>query len=515
MAGMKDAVPIIEQLENAGIKKNYDGFLSMLSVTSEEYIRYILNPRQSLDIEKNLIRNIVHTDPHMDEYFAELLFRSCLSTNMSNIEFIEQTIYSKDDLACLQLWPQAAVFGFGETQLIAKQHPLLLFDEHRDGDKKNTTCSQIVIDYLKKTNQIENTFSSSIWKLLNEINTIDMYGNAHNQHIGNIIKILHNVRFLFSIGDLEKDDVRDFLPPLHKRALIDACIVAIVYCLENKINLNDPSLLKSVLEKSLERYKEKCLHKGRENNFDGAFQDIKTNYGQQVKVFREALLKNRKELITDNFGNNIPQLLILSRICFACNQCWGEKISDAIMTHILEAEFQKQNNFLSLKNELEKTFSNSDEGKTPLGMIQRKILHTIEINKMIKDKKYNKKFVPGKAPLWIISIRPISSVFNPNQAALNYINKHNDGCGIIFIENTYIGTKALIMGQGILPEDWEKLNEVIKKIEPDCWYHPKGTTYSLNGNKAHREKPFSMLDMTALCKLAENNIKNAHVNTNK
>lgn len=507
----KDEVPIIKQLENAGIKKNYDGLLSMLSSTSAEYIKHILKPKQSLNIEKTLIRNIVHTDPHLDEYFAELLFRSCLSTNMSNIEFIEQTMYSEDDLGCRQLWPHAAVFGFGDAPLSGKQPPLVLFDEHRQsGDDKNTTCSQIVISYLKKNGQIGNAFSSSIWKLLNEVNTIDMHGNAHSQHLGNIIKILHNVRFLFSIGDLNKDDVRDFLPPLWKRALIDACIVSIVYCLENKIDLtHNPLDMKSELEKSLEGYKEKCLHRGKENNFDGAFQKIKSNYGGQINIFRDALLKNKTELIKDNFGNNIPQLLILSRICFACNQCWGEKISHAIMAHIFEVDFQKQVNFISLKNELESTFSCSNKGATPLGMIQRKILHTIKIKKVIKDAKYRQKMIPGQAPLWIINIRPILSVFSPNQAAFNYINEHNNGCGILFIENTYVGTKALLKGQGILSEDWENLNKAIKKIEPECWYHPPGKNFSLNGNMAHREKPQSMLDMQALCKLAENNIKEA------
>lgn len=508
----KNEIPIIGQLENAGINKNFDSFLSMLSISSIEYIKFILQPKQSLKIEKDIIRTIVHKDPHLDEYFAELLFRSCLSDNMSNLEFVEQAIYSKDDFGCDQLWPKAAVFGFGDTPLVRKKPPLVLFDEHREGIEKSTTCSQIVIDYMKDNRQIGKEFSPSIWKVLNEVNAIDMHGNAHSQHLGNMIKSIHGIRFLFRKGNTEEEDVRDFLSPIWKRSLIDACIVAIIYCLENNIDIvGEPIEKKKELMASLEEYKARCLHKDRTDYFDDTFQGIKTMYGNQTKVFQEALLKEGTELIRDKFGNSLSQILVMSRICFACNQCWGKNISNIIMTHVWEVEFQKQTNFLMLLNELEKTFSYSDRGITPLGTIRRKILHTVKINKVRKDYKFDRiGTVEAKLPLWVINIRPILGVSTPNKAALNYINKHNDGCGIVLIEDTYIGTKTLFKGQGILTKDWENLIDTIDEIEPGYWYHTEGSNWCLNGNMSHREVPHSMLDMAILCKLAEDNMEKVY-----
>ena len=490
---------------------NSGGFLSALSAKSSEYVKSIIQGTKQFDsIEGALLRNIVHTDPHLDEYFAELLFRACLPNDLANIEFIEETVFSADhDLGCQQLWPQAAVFGIGDT-VSCGVAPLLLFDEHKNGKgKASSSCGEVVVNYLEANNQV--TFPDSVRTVLHEVNIIDEFGNAHPQHLGNLIKTIHNVRFLFSKGSSPKDDVKDFLSPTWKRSLINGCITAVIYCLENDIDLiSDPDSKKSELQKSLKEYVDKSLHKSHPN-FEKARQIIASNFGSQQGVFGKAVLKSAKGPIIDANGNNVPQILILSRICFACYKCWGEKITNMIMLHFWETEFQNQINFLALFEELDKAFKNqkSVNKRTRLGVIRREILHPIEIRKKISDKNtHQTKYIRRQSPLWVINIRPTSDVFNANQATLNYINKNNNGVGLILIEDTYIGTKTLFRGEAIPSTNWAKLTHLIESIEPQCWHDPstdpnQPAPFIINGSKAHQYVLCSRLDMDALCMLVK------------
>lgn len=496
---------------------DYGGLLAALSYKSVDYIKSIISVSKPFGkIEKSLVRNIVHTNPHLDEYFAELMFRSSLSRNKKNIEFIEQSIFSKEnDLGCKQLWPQASVFGIGRD-VSPDVAPLFLFDEHIVSGKMASSCSELVIKYLEYNNEV--TISDSLKKILNEINIIDEYGNAHPQHLGNIIKTIHEVKFLFSKGQSKKDDVRDFLSCIWKKALINACIVAVIYCLENNIDLiSDPASKKDYLQKSLNEYVDRSLHRSHPN-FEDARQKIASNYGNQQGVFDEAVLRKAgKELITDNTGNSIPQLLILSRICFACYNCWGEKITHMIMPHFWETEFQNQINFETLYKEMDKIFANnkSVDQMTQLGIIRREILFdiTLDIKKEIFDQHtHQKRDIWKKSHLWVINIRPNGNVFNAHKAALNYINKNNNGLGIVLTEDTYIGSKTLFRGKSVPVENWKKIISLIKSIEPECWYDPsrdpnQPAQFIINGGKARQYVLLSGMDISALCMLTQRAFK--------
>lgn len=491
------------------------GLLSVISVKSAEYTSSLITCTNQVGIEKRLKRLIVHTDPHLDEYFAELIFRACLPNQSFNTEYLEESLFSaNNDFVAQQLWPQAIVFGIGSTVSYGVT-PLLLFDEHTiSKGKTSSSCSEVVIDYLE--NVAQSSFPESIRTLLNEVNVIDEFGNAHPQHLGNIIKTLHNVCFLFTKGKTPKDDIRDVLSFAWKRSLIDCCLTAIIYCLENNIDLvSDPPSKKEALQKSLNEYVSKSLHKSHPH-FERARQTIASNYGNQKGVFDEALLRGAgTKVLTDGSGNNIPQLLILSRICFACYSCWGEKITNIVMTHFWETEFQKQINFLTLIEELDSAFSagNNVNKRTSLGVIRREILKRIEIEKEIIDKyTHKKKYIKYRVPLWVLNICPRGDVFNAHQVALNYINRNNHGCGLILIEDSSRGIKILFRAKAIPNEKWSRLIKEIMSIEPNCWYDPstdptRPAKFINNGSKAHRYVQLSGLDLTALCDLAKNVFK--------
>lgn len=491
------------------------GLLSAISAKCVEYLQRLLQLPNLSGIEKVLKWYIVHTDPHLDEYFAEFLFRTCLPSTTLNVEFIEESLHSAtNDFGAQLLWPEAIVFGIGNTVSYGVQ-PILLFDEHvTSKGKALSSCSAVVTDYLERRAKV--SIPNSIQTLLYEISTIDEFGNAHPQHLGNIIKSLHNVRFLFSKGATSKDDVRDILSPFWKRTIIDSCLVAVIHALQNNIDLiADPSAKKKALQKSLNHYVTNTPHKSHPN-FEIAHQSIASNYGNQKGVFDEALLKGTGgQILIDRLGNQIPQLLILSRICYACYFAWGETITNVIMMHFWEIEFQKQINFLILSDELNKAFlkEKSVDRRTPIGVVRREILQPIEIDKEIFDKyTHQKKTIKRRVPLWILNVVPKGDVFNAHQPALNYINSNNDGCGILLLEDSVLGTKTLFRANLTPYDKWEKLVKTIKSIEPNCWYDPstdptRPANFINNGNKAHQYVQRSGLDLHSLCELARSIFK--------
>src|ERR1039458_5935964 len=83
------------------------GVLAALADKSCECVRAVLKSGWKAtppEILESLERIIVHTEPHLDEYFAELLFRSCLPREKQQCEFIEQSVFSAtNDLGCQHL----------------------------------------------------------------------------------------------------------------------------------------------------------------------------------------------------------------------------------------------------------------------------------------------------------------------------------------------------------------------------------------------------------------------------
>lgn len=480
------------------------GFLAALTDKSCEYIRSLLPPSDVVGFggkESDLERIIVHTSPHLDEYFAELVFRLCLPEEKRNCDFHEQSIFSKNnDLACQHLWPTAAVLGIGGT-VSGGVNPLFLFDEHivdeEMGKSKRSasSCSQLVVQRLIRQ------LPASLEILLREVNAIDEFGNAHEQNLANLIKPLHEVRFTVKLDPTSDTFVSDFVTPDWKRAIVDTSIAAIIYCLQENIDLlGDPAGKKALLEKSLEDYKQNSPHRQRPD-FENALQFIRSTYGDQAKVFSEAVLENRDGPILDTAGKNIPQLLLLSRVIFACEHCWGENIRNIVATHFWEVAMQSQLNFILVRRAVSEMFSkNTKQFVSSVGAFCREELPPMNVG---GGRRY---------PVWLISIAPDSSVFLANKGVVNYIKNENNGCGLVLVQDRIQGTTALFKCSGISDDNWESLVNLIRAREHDCWHtipnpskaRPNGIApFILNGNKTHRHVPRTGLDVRTLSGLVK------------
>jgi hypothetical protein len=480
------------------------GVLAALADKSAEYMQKILagsiRPLSPQAIA-SLDRIIVHVDPHLDEYFAELLFRACLPPEKWRCDLIEQAVFSEtDDLGCKHLWPSAAVLGVG-SNYAGGTRPLFLFDEHVSGQSKVAdSCSQIVAE------QMLSAIPNSLLELLREVNVIDEYGGGHPQNLNNLIKTMHEVRFWFGQSVDDGTQIRDGLSPEWKRAVIDACLVAVVYCFENGIDLKlDPDRKRDALVASLENYIKNSPHVAHPR-FQASVQRMRSIFNDQAMVFKNAVLQDRKGPIRDSGGNVIPQLLLISRICFACEHCWGPQLRDVIATHFWEGELQNHLHFAAVEEAIDAAIKDQKiRVVTPAGTITHNVLKEMEV--MVADHRGGPK-KPRRTKLWIMTMTPAAGVSRASQALQHYLNEHNYGCGLVLMKNATLGTSALFKGSSLPDAKWQKLVKLITSKEAECWHvihQSTGTIapFIVNGNKTHQYVPRSALDSATLVELAK------------
>jgi len=478
--------------------KSSSGVINELTRISADAIRKILKDHNSIagriDDVENLHRLIVHTDPHLDEYFAELIYRACLPPFKREVEFIEQSTFSEDnDVDLIALGPNSAGFGFGGSAGGGAKF-WALYDEHIKGAGRiERSCSEIVAKkhcpYLP----------FSIRAVLEEVNRIDSSGGAHPQHLNNIIKTLHNVRFIFKVSQNKKDELKNFLSPIWKRAIIDASITAIVYCIENRIDLLKVDNEKEAsVRDSFNYYYNYSPHKN-DPYFKGAYDEIKKNLFNLTKTFDDSNFKDKK-----------PQSLIISRVAFACDKAWGAELSKFIMLHFWETQMQGQIIFMKILDEIKKMqATNADRVTSNLGTIEKMTIYDHTFQQVIKTKDRVNGAIQERISyqtnrsLNIYEISPVPSAFGVHRSLTYFLNGTDfKGFGFILVNDKFNGTKAFFRGNGIPDEIWRKVVDKINTLETDMWYEASSSLaqsfFLLNGNKTHQYVPPSDIDINSL-----------------
>lgn len=460
------------------------GFLHAISKRSAQYLKQVLRNYGSLkklpiDLKK-LDRTISHTHPHLDEYFADLMFRSALPDYKMDIDFMEMSVHSQEyDSTCEAYWPNAAVMGIGAT-LNHKPKSIYLFDEHVKGQKiKEFSCSQIVADQIFKK-----FLPKSVFVLLKEVNEIDAAGGAHTQHIGNIIKTAHQVRFMFKKQDAYHKHLQNWLPAQWKKTIMDASMVAVIYCLENNINLlKNFKERAEILKESMEYYFEHCPYQN-DPVFDLTVKFLRATYRNQSPSFLKATLPISK---------NKDQLFLLGRVCYALHMCWGKNIAQVIMMNFWEVVYQGQAIFNDANLELKSLSSlNKDQSlHSKYGAFQKQSLRL----------RGYKSTHSSNRDLWVFYVEPTPMFVLGNRPLMYLLNQQNSGYGVVFFNDPFHFRKAVFCGNNVPYSFWKRLVNLICKEEPECWHKSfkyntdRFAPFLINGNPAHQYVPQSQMTL--------------------
>lgn len=476
------------------------GILNALSSASAQYIYKVIerysraNGIKRFDEEKvkKLRRSIIHKNAHLDEYFAELLFRAILPPYLKDLEIKEHTLISKENDTFAKIsWPNAVVLGIG-CEEAGGAEALQIFNEHNsDGTRIKPSCSQLVAEEFLKE------IPKSIQVVLEDVNMSDSGRGAHQYNLKNIISHIHDTLFTVGYEEYSNLEITKYLTENWKRAIINACIAAMIYAYENGVysnsGLNDQ--LKIEIEKvtkySLDYFLEKTLLQKVET-----FNKIKGTLLYHFKVgnhdsIDKAIWKN------ENDNEISKQILIIHRICFALHKCWGEEISSFVMMHIWQTIFQQQIMFKEIIDEIT-DLPNDQVIKTKFGSVKKIIIEKPNFQPEQRANDRRRRTLNKNSPLWIFDISlSVPDYYNVATAFKYLINndytgRGNNGFGLFLLHDKSINSKLINTGPTLPYNIWKMLSDKVCETESDRWFQliDKDGNYAdfiLNRNKAHQE----------------------------
>lgn len=470
------------------------GVLNALCFASAEYLYKVFIKHKGNNLKKfnprklaNLQRIIAHKNPHLDEYFAELLFRAILPYNLKDIEIVEHTLLSSENDQLAQvMWENAVIFGFNEKEK-GGATALEFFDEHEeDGTRRTPSCSQIVSDRY-----LSNSLPKSVQLVLDEVNQIDSNGGAHSYNIANLIKKIHDTPYIVGYDDIQEKYISKHLTENWKRAIVSACITAIIYTFENNLLSEEPTKnendkLNAFAKRSLNSFLKHTLLSDYEPNF----YKIKGKIASNFKEGNKTLAKTKSWKSTN--GKKINQNLIIHKLAYALDRCWGASLSNFIMAHLWQVEFQSQIAFMHIKQEIEELKYPKIQTQTEFGTIEFIELENPVIIPFQKKTDTIKKDFKLNQPIRII-YGSLTNPKYPNLATVlkNIINTKYQGFGIILLKDKMSQMTMVTVGSTVPYKFWEYLSDRIQKTEPDRWFQlaSEGTyaEFILNRTKSHQE----------------------------
>ena len=485
------------------------GILNALSSASAQYIYKVIEKhtkkedRKWFDNEKieKLRRGIIHKNAHLDEYCAELLFRAILPPHLKDLEIKEHTLFSKEDDTFAKIsWPNAVVFGIGGKEAGGAK-ALQIFDEHNaDGTRVKLSCSQLIAEEFLKQ------IPESLQIVLDEVNIADSGTGGHQYNLKNIIPSMHDTLFTVGYDDNYNTEITKYLTENWKRAIINACIAAMIYVYENRIHkISD---MDDRLKEEIEKITKKSLDYFLSNSFlvkNETLEKVKGTILHHFRVGNHDTID--KAIWKDENGNEIrKQILIIHRMCHALEKSWGSKICLFVMMHIWQCLFHQQIMFREIQDDI-KELPNEQSIKTKFGSVRKIQIDMPGFVPEQAEKDKRKRTFKENSPLWLFDINVTSpEYFNTAtafKALLNsdYGQKGNNGFGLFLLHDKILNSKIVNTGSTIPYNVWVKISDTILNAEPDRWFqligrNDKYADFVMNRTKSHQEHlPSTKIDI--------------------
>lgn len=491
------------------------GILNALTTASAQYLYKVLEyhiGRENIKrfaSSNKLQRTIIHKNAHLDEYFAELIFRAILPPHLKDIEVCEHVLMSKEDDSYAKIsWPNGVVFGIHADEAGGAK-ALAFYDEHHvDGTRTKPSCSQLVAEEY-----IGNKIPKSIQRVLDEVNISDSHGGANQYNVKNLFSAMHDILVVVGKNEVNDEYITKYLTENWKRAIVDSCMTAMIYAYENNLIPDNPNddqkeRIERVTKKSLdyfllntdlnkyspeyfEKVKGTILHHFR--IWDQNARSREQNPEKWHQTLDGAVWKN------EDTGEEIAkQILILQPVCFALHKCWGDNIANFIMMHIWQILFHQQISFQEIRDEILQITNSTGEGESKFGYIEKTIINDIKFHPEQSEKDRRKRTLDLDSPLWVYNATVVNPKY-PNVATVikaiinaEYSSKGNNGFGLLILHDKTINSKIINNGPTVPRRVWQNLSNKVTDTESECWFQLKNTEgkyadFILNRNKAHQE----------------------------
>jgi hypothetical protein len=275
---------------------------------------------------------VTRKNPSLDNYFADLLLRSCYEPIDYLPSYEEHVIYGSQDELPSRLNARlvgSILIGIGGRS--SNPDFIKVYDEHSfHGTRTVASASQIVFEeHLDRYRDRPGVQSVALF--LNEINSIDSEGGASFDHLYNILKSLNVAEFI------HPGFVFEPLHPQWKRAVVEACLMSV--CVgRDDFQRYDLEQATSDLEKEWDTYIAKI-----EKRIKYGFPD--KIIPEAAQAIKQAILQPKEPTIAGQ-----PSLITLKRILFAFRHFWHPSVSAYLLEFLFEAMRQGQQSFEEIRN---------------------------------------------------------------------------------------------------------------------------------------------------------------------
>jgi hypothetical protein len=278
---------------------------------------------------------VTRKNPSLDNYFAELLLRTCYSPVDYLPIYEEHVIRGSQEELPSNLNPRlvdAILLGIGGMS----NNPDFrkVYDEHSGhGTRSAKSVTQVVYEeHLAKYS--ERVGIKSIWPILEEINYIDSEGGAPYDHIFNITKSLNIAQFK------QPGFVSECLEPQWKRAIIGAILMSVCVSVSAFENYDNEKALAD-LEQEWALYQKKS-----EKMIQGGF--LEKVDPEAAKWVKERILNPKQSELKGK-----PIFFSLRKMLFALRNVWHPQVTSFLVGFLFESMLQAQQSFLQiLKQEI-------------------------------------------------------------------------------------------------------------------------------------------------------------------
>jgi len=274
---------------------------------------------------------VTRKNPSLDNYFADLLLRSCYGPTDYLPIYDEHVLRGSVDELPSSLNAKlvgSVLIGIGGRS--SNSDFIKVYDEHSfHGTRTAPSVSQIVFtEHLES--HAERLGVKSVQVLLQEINSIDSEGGASYDHLYNVLKSLNVAEFI------QPGFVFEPLSPPWKRAVIGACLSSVCVAVAD-----------------FERYdKEQAnLDLGKEWDTYLAKIEKRIKYGFPDRIIPAAVNEIKRLILQPKEPqvNGIPAYLTLKKILFALRHSWQPAVATYLLEFMFEALRQSQQCFEEMR----------------------------------------------------------------------------------------------------------------------------------------------------------------------
>lgn len=444
-----------------------EALLGAVVVASSNALRCILNLPELGVLSSPMPKFVTRLNPSVDNYFADLLLRSCYAPPAFVPLYEEHVVRGRnaeaDPISENPRLIGASLIGVGGR--MCEKHFHSVYDEHAEAGTRNlrSACEVVHERHIRHCPGVNLT--DGYLRLLKEIATVDSKGGGGGpRYLYSTCKSLHMMRVRLPSFASHR------VPVILKRALVEACLVSVVLHHDSLVEFNDTEALEYLKSVWLQEYSPWITRALEARYLPGR------GYKDRNRVRDELLRESRAD-------GPSARLLSIHRITMALRWTWPEEIARLFTCLLFDAAVQAQTSFHEIQPLCDQVWR-----RQPLPPELARRLQIFPITPARESPAYHHVVVHNAQPSDKLAHRGIKHWANTNRVK-----------GLLVLRDRQLQITAVHALGGLEQQIWNAFSDNLKKKESDeVWYQPVypggRADFVLNGTEGIQTSPQTRME---------------------